>query len=708
MLFSTVTTGLKAQTPTPPNGKKWQKIDAISDEFNGNSLNTSKWTINDPQWEGRRPGRFEESSVAVSDGKLKITASKKNNPYNGWTHNGGLVRSKTRNLYGYYEARMKANKTFMSSTFWLINKRNEFTGCDYRTTELDVTENIGRNTGGQSWIDRNMVTLNANTHSRGTSCSSTPVGIRGNKADIGEPAYAGYNTYGVWWKNAKECLFYLDGNFVFKINPAADFNLPMYLRMVVETYDWNPPKAGQDGMNDSVANRTTYYDWVRSYELVDDDGSSEENDTVAFINPSTTIQPQSSYTFNVNYEASIDREIVVEFWSSTNWIAQKNVTVTKGSGTASITVDLPQPPQVGTGYIYKTHIRPLGTSWQDAIDRDQVDNVTVTNSNSNQLPNVSFTGVADGANLAMGVSIKPTVIATDTDGSISNVKLYLNNQFIRQENFAPYEWGHLPDRDPQLKNLSNGSYVLKATATDNDGGETSKSISFTVGSPNQQLIADGTYFITSIQNDQRLLSRGLENHSARMHDPLSFDDQKWVFTHLADNTYSIKNKGNNRYLEIPYARCGKGENVATWTSGNSNHQKWKLNINGNGVYSLSPIHCPQVGLDRAGGAMNANVQVWDYDISNANQKWNIIPAENGKEQDDISDLVTLYPNPAKEFITIKTQNPGEKVIIYNLLGAEVISLSTRSEQETVSIANLEAGLYIVSIVGKSKLQFIKE
>ncbi|AXT61001.1 T9SS C-terminal target domain-containing protein [Aquimarina sp. AD10] len=255
--------------PTPPNGKKWEKVDVLSDEFNGNSLNTSKWLINDPQWEGRRPARFETSSVSVSGGNLKISASKKSNPFNGWTHSGGLVRAKTRSLYGYYETRMKANKTFMSSTFWLINKRNEFTGCDFRTTELDITETVGVNSNGANWVNNTIRNMNSNTHSRGTSCNSTPVGIKGAKAALGGQSWQAYHTYGVWWKSKTEVLFYLDGKFVNKVTPAADFNLPMYLRMVVETYDWNPPKAGADGMNDSAANRTTLYDWVRSYKLVD-------------------------------------------------------------------------------------------------------------------------------------------------------------------------------------------------------------------------------------------------------------------------------------------------------------------------------------------------------------------------------------------------------------------------------------------------------
>jgi len=173
----------------------------------------------------------------------------------------------------------------MSSTFWLINKRNEFTGCDYRTTELDVTENVGVNSGDLSrdWVNQNIISLNANTHSRGVQgnpACGIPEFFRGDKAAIGEPAYAGYHVYGVYWKNATELYFFLDGQQVFQVVPPADFNLDMYLRMVVETYDWNPVNATisngerRDKMDDSFDNRTTHYDWTRSWKLVDDNGNT--------------------------------------------------------------------------------------------------------------------------------------------------------------------------------------------------------------------------------------------------------------------------------------------------------------------------------------------------------------------------------------------------------------------------------------------------
>lgn len=430
-------------------------------------------------------------------------------------------------------------------------------------------------------------------------------------------------------------------------------------------------------------------------------------DQVNFNNPPLTVAPASSYSFDINYEASTNREIVVEFWSSTSWLGQNNVQVARGSGNITVTVDLATPPSPGTGYVYKLHIRPIGSSWQDAIDRDQVNNVTV--SSSNELPNISFTGVNDGANFATGVSIKPTVIATDADGTISNVKLYLNNQFIRQENIAPYEWGHLANNDPQLKNLSNGSYVLKAIATDNDGGESSLSISFTVSNPNQQLIANGTYFIASTQSDQRLLSRGLENHSARMINPLEFNDQSWGFNHIGDNVYTIRNLGTNRFLEVPYARCSNGENVATWTDANEDHKKWEIIENGNGIYGLKPLHCTAKALDRAAGTIDANVQIWDYSSNNNNQKWKIIPSGARQNPDlDIQTKLSVHPNPSKDNITIVGAEANDLIIIYDLAGKKIKETKLATNNEPVLISDIAPGVYILSVFGKDKVQFIKE
>ncbi|WP_367583714.1 family 16 glycosylhydrolase [Aquimarina sp. 2304DJ70-9] len=716
LIFCVAITYLNAQTPTPPNGKKWEKINELSDEFNGTSLNTAKWAINSPQWEGRRPARFEESSVSVSGGNLKISASKKSNPSNGWTHNGGLVRSKIKNLYGYYEARMKANKTFMSSTFWLINKKNEGSGCDIRTTELDITETVGVNSGNANWINTMIKSMNSNTHSRNTNCNSTPVGQKGGKAELGRQSWQGYHTYGVWWKNKNEVLFYLDGKLVNTITPPADFDLPMYLRMVVETYDWNPPKAGQDGMNDSAANRTTYYDWVRSYKLVDDNGNGGV-DKVGFKNAPTTIAPQTSYTFNIDYEASDNREIVVEFWSATSWIAQQKEIVVKGKGTKSITVTLPALPTTGPGYMYKTHIRPMGTTWREAIDRDQIDNVVVEDATIFN-DEITFKNPSTTINPARSYTFNMQYSAS-VDREIL-VSFWKNNTWIASKVERVSEGSGIKSITvslPSLPTAGNG-YAYKShirpigtnwqQALDTDAITNVTIVEVITPPSTEQLITNGTYFITSSQNDQRLLSRGLENHSARMHDPGSYDDQRWIFTHLGDNLYTIKNKGTNRFLEVPYAQCGNGNNVATYTSAGGNHQKWKVIKNGN-VYSFKPVHCQNVALDRAAGAINANVHTWGYSTNNNNQKWNITLSSGSRSvttEASKENKIDLYPNPASEVIRVQGVQSNTRVKVLDFYGKVVITAKLNGN--SLQIDELPSGIYFLHTEKGIRTKFVIE
>ncbi|MEL7341016.1 MAG: hypothetical protein AAGM67_11050, partial [Bacteroidota bacterium] len=88
-----------------------------------------------------------------------------------------------------------------------------------------------------------------------------------------------YHVYGAWWKSPTEVQFFLDGEHVYTVTPVADFDLPMYIKLVTETYDWNPVPA-DGGMTGSWEERTTYYDWVRTWKLDVPTGSVDEEDVV--------------------------------------------------------------------------------------------------------------------------------------------------------------------------------------------------------------------------------------------------------------------------------------------------------------------------------------------------------------------------------------------------------------------------------------------
>lgn len=101
---------------------------------------------------------------------------------------------------------------------------------------------------------------------------------------------------------------------------------------------------------------------------------------------------------------------------------------------------------------------------------------------SNQAPQVSFGNPLPGATFEEGDDLGVTVNATDSDGTVVNVKLYLNDVLVRQEGDLDYQWGtdNPTEDDPVLLNMAKGTYTLKAVAEDNEGKTSQSSITIEV------------------------------------------------------------------------------------------------------------------------------------------------------------------------------------------------------------------------------------
>ena len=83
-------------------------------------------------------------------------------------------------------------------------------------------------------------------------------------------------------------------------------------------------------------------------------------------------------------------------------------------------------------------------------------------------PTITFSSPIDGSNLNIGDDLKVEIV-TSNNSHITNMRLFLNNQFVRQENHAPYEWGLSSQNDAILKNLPEGNHQLKAVVTTSNG-----------------------------------------------------------------------------------------------------------------------------------------------------------------------------------------------------------------------------------------------
>lgn len=258
------------------DGKTWVKVEALSDEFNGSAIDLEKWNIDplghpDLNWTGRVPALFQKESFGISNGYLTIEAGKLPHPVTissggkplVYKYYGGILRSYLPSSIGhYYECRMKMNKTEMGGGFWLCHS-----GTCGDKTEIDITESVGVLTENtHKWAyDWNRI-MHSNAIHRKTDCNDE----KRDQKKMTPPAKNSerFYTYGFYWKSATELMFYLDGEYVYTLNPPIPFDNDLFLQFSIEAYDWNPiPDDGGRVANASKEDRTTLIDYIHVYKL---------------------------------------------------------------------------------------------------------------------------------------------------------------------------------------------------------------------------------------------------------------------------------------------------------------------------------------------------------------------------------------------------------------------------------------------------------
>ncbi len=110
---------------------------------------------------------------------------------------------------------------------------------------------------------------------------------------------------------------------------------------------------------------------------------------------------------------------------------------------------------------------------QDGLSKSSATiDVSIVAQTVNQRPNLAFISPKDGDEVAEPGSFEVEVSASDPDGAVSEVRLYINGDLFGIERNLPYEFS--------LTGLSAGSYALRAVAKDNEGKEGARTISVTV------------------------------------------------------------------------------------------------------------------------------------------------------------------------------------------------------------------------------------
>ncbi len=183
------------------NEGHWVKYEPMTDEFDGVTLDSTKWWPKNPGWLGRQPAYFWPGNVTVSDGKLHLTMRRQEVPEmpkdKGYhTYTSAAVQSKGRVKYGYFEVKAKPMKSRGSSSFWFYNSAPE------EWTEIDVFEIGGKSPGFERKYNMNVHVFRTPTENEHWSSH----GVWTAPSDLADD----YHVYGLEW-DENRVKWYFDG-----------------------------------------------------------------------------------------------------------------------------------------------------------------------------------------------------------------------------------------------------------------------------------------------------------------------------------------------------------------------------------------------------------------------------------------------------------------------------------------------------------------
>ncbi|WP_075590928.1 family 16 glycosylhydrolase [Labilibacter marinus] len=265
-------TQLLAGPPDPPKGFKWVAVEELTDEFDGDSLDASKWYDYHPNWDGRAPSQFKKGNAFVENNQLLLRSTLKKDPNTVddkfkdiWVNSAACVSKERSAKPGYYyEARFKASSLSMTSSFW-------FRVGDY--SEIDVIEHIGDPSNDKRDADL-PYEYHVNTHYYGKHKGIKRLGKGWQMPTRGRDEF---HTYGLMWHaDGKKLEFYHNNEKVMEVIPRVP--LTENLKMIFDTEVFPFATAGvakiglplPEKLNDNSKN-TMYVDWVRTYKLAESD-----------------------------------------------------------------------------------------------------------------------------------------------------------------------------------------------------------------------------------------------------------------------------------------------------------------------------------------------------------------------------------------------------------------------------------------------------
>ncbi|MCD6019831.1 MAG: hypothetical protein K0S53_2952 [Bacteroidetes bacterium] len=333
---------------------------------------------------------------------------------------------------------------------------------------------------------------------------------------------------------------------------------------------------------------------------------------------------------------------------------------------------------------------------------------------------------------------------TSSTSDIVYFRLTSTGTVIEQKTYGGSEDEYLTS----VSATNDGGFVVLANSSSSDydisqhvGTHTMNAWVFKIDS-NKSLVWDKSYMINGLGKPNNILA--LSNG----HVIFSFLDNEGMGNLYTDGIVTLLNAQGNLVWQKSMGGA-KHDNINDFIEVAPNHiallgstssndsivvndipgePVWLLEIDSLGTINWQNTYGGTMGETAAnfvktsdgGFAISANTRSHDFDVINPNY-WNCMctdawlfklsPLSVGITENKQTDLFSLYPNPAHDFIHVNASQTlqNESYVLVNTLGQTVLSGKLEGQDHTIDIQTLTPGFYSLQVgVNKQSYKIIKE
>jgi len=289
---------------------------------------------------------------------------------------------------------------------------------------------------------------------------------------------------------------------------------------------------------------------------------------------------------------------------------------------------------------------------------------------------------------------------------------YLNNRFTLYNTTTSIDTSSITTIDVQIRDLSDNEKLLSGLC-DNKTWVTDSMIIFGNSQPydaDSKLLSDGTWW-DSNGNHGLWWYNAAETELTYDYDSNSTNaaGSEVVATNLIITDTSFVGDMDMSGISITYYMSVVMDVIdLSFTVSDTTlyfDDSWSASINSDDVY-MNSSYCftcttdiSQTSFDIDDAGINyVTVTRTDRCGNTASETMTVNIVSTNSVEDVVSENIEIYPNPAKDLVTINSDNEIiEFVSIYNIKGEVVLHEELNKHQSLINISGLSAGVYILKI-----------